>query len=250
MVPTVPIYTADQVRAAERPLLDAGEPLMRRAASALAAIVRERIADAPAPRIRVLAGGGDNGGDALYAAAELAAVAHVDVLTVGGRVHELALGAALRAVARRIDLPSAVAEASRYAVVVDGIVGIGSSPDPSLRGAARDAVAQLLPPLREGMPRIVAVDIPSGLHPDTGDADDVVLPAAVTVTFGAVKAGLVAGRGPELSGDVVLVDLGLGPGLAGEEPAGEASVSRVVDAQALPRPRQPGEKPPPPRAAE
>ena len=42
------------------------------------------------------------------------------------------------------------------------------------------------------MPRVVAVDIPSGLHPDTGAADDAVLPASVTVTFGAVKAGLVA----------------------------------------------------------
>ena len=46
---------------------------------------------------------------------------------------------------------------------------------------------------------MIAVDLPSGLHPDTGlTADDVVLPAAVTVTFGAVKAGLVRGRGPSL----------------------------------------------------
>jgi len=80
------------------------------------------------------------------------------------------------------------------------------------------------------MPRVIAVDIPSGLHPDTGAADDAVLAASVTVTFGAVKAGLVTGRGPELAGDIVLVDIGLGPALESVEPAGEASVSRIVTA--------------------
>jgi len=61
-----------------------------------------------------------------------------------------------------------------------------------------------------GRSRVVAVDIPSGVQPDDGTVgDDVVLPAAVTVTFGAVKAGLTRGAGHELAGRVVLVDLGL-----------------------------------------
>ncbi|WP_307858525.1 NAD(P)H-hydrate epimerase [Microbacterium flavescens] len=229
----VPTYTAAQVRAAERPLLEAGEPLMRRAAYALAAIVQERIADAPSPRILVLAGSGENGGDALFAAAVVERAKrdetrppHVDVLPVGSRVHEAGLAAALDAGARQVSLDEALAAASGYTLVVDGILGIGTSPDPALRGAAREAVSRLLSV--EGSPRTIAVDLPSGLHPDTGTADDVVLPAAVTVTFGAVKAGLAVGRGPELCGELVLVDLGLGPGLAGEEPAGEASVTRVV----------------------
>jgi hypothetical protein len=55
----------------------------------------------------------------------------------------------------------------------------------------------------------VAVDLPSGLDPDDGTTDGVVLPAAITVTFGGVKAGLRRGSGPELAGRVVLVDLGL-----------------------------------------
>ena len=52
--------------------------------------------------------------------------------------------------------------------------------------------------------------------------------SSVTVTFGAVKAGLVTGRGPELAGELVLADIGLGPELDGFVPVGEASVSRVV----------------------
>ena len=124
----VPTFTATQVRAAERPLLEAGEPLMLSAASALAAIVRERMQDAASPRVLVLAGSGDNGGDALYAAAGLVPPAAVDVLTVGSRVHEPALAAALGAGARRIDVATAVAEASGYSVVLDGILGIGAAP--------------------------------------------------------------------------------------------------------------------------
>ncbi|MDW4572244.1 NAD(P)H-hydrate epimerase [Microbacterium sp. M3] len=253
----VPAYTAAQVRAAERPLLDAGVPLMQRAAAALAEVVRDELArieptavtpphrtlepvvrqspDAPLPRVLVLAGSGDNGGDALYAAARLAADADADVdaLLVADRFHQDALTSAIGAGVRRIDLAEAGDVGVHYALVLDGILGIGASADPALRGSAREAVTDLLSRARaEGrMPRIVAVDIPSGLHPDTGEADDAVLPASVTVTFGAVKAGLTSGRGPELAGDLVLVDLGLGEGLATSEPAGEASVTRIVEAR-------------------
>ncbi len=246
----VPTYTAEQVRAAERPLIDAGEPLMRRAAAALGDVVRDELAgigsqpitssivlepflqdarDAPRPRVLVLVGSGDNGGDALYAVAGLGGTADVDVLLVGSRVHEPAFAAAMAAGARRVDLPE-VGDA-RYAVVLDGILGIGASQNPALHGFARETVTtlQALAHTRRGMPRVIAVDLPSGLHPDTGAADDAVLAASVTVTFGAVKAGLATGSGPQLAGDVVLVDIGLGPGLADVEPVGQTEVSRVVD---------------------
>lgn len=259
MAARVPTYTAEQVRSAERPLLDAGVPLMQRAAAALAEVVRSELAglaaesagasplgtlepmvrqspDAALPRLLVLAGSGDNGGDALYAAAHLAAAADVDVLLVADRFHQPALSAAVGGGARRVDLPEVGDSLGHYALVLDGILGIGASRDARLRGTAREAVAELLTLRRERgwMPRILAVDIPSGLHPDTGEADDTVLPASVTVTFGALKAGLVTGRGPELAGDVVLVDLGLAPYLAGQQPAGAGTVSRVVAAPDAP----------------
>ncbi|MDQ7878084.1 NAD(P)H-hydrate epimerase [Microbacterium sp. QXD-8] len=249
----VSTYTAEQVRAAERPLLDAGAPLMRRAAAALADIVRAELTssqtattvtgalepmtldhlDTPRPRVLVLAGSGDNGGDALYAAAQVAAGADVDALLVADRFHEGALVTAVGAGVRRVDLAEVGDTAHRYGLIIDGILGIGASRDPALRGTAREAVPALLSAISSdgSRPRIVAVDIPSGLHPDTGVADDAVLPASVTVTFGAVKQGLVAGRGPELTGELVLVDIGLGAALESVEPAGEATVSRVVAAQ-------------------
>jgi len=252
MTASVPTYTAEQVRAAERPLLDAGVPLMQRAAAALADVVSAELATpetvvtttgvlepvirespiALRARVLVLAGSGDNGGDALYAASHLTRIADVDALLVSERFHVAALTTAIAAGVRRIDLPEADDTIRHYTLVIDGILGIGASSDPALRGTAREAVTAIRDDLRRGgrVPRIIAVDIPSGLHPDTGAADDAVLPASVTVTFGAVKAGLVRGRGPELAGRIVLVDIGLGPALESVEPAGEASVSRVVTA--------------------
>ena len=207
MAETVPPYTAAAIRAAEAPLLAAGEPLMRRAAAALAGVVRDTL---PLPeagaraRILVLAGRGDNGGDALYAAADLTERADVDVLLTAGEGHGDALAAALAAGARQVDL--AHMRDSEYDLVIDGIVGIGAT-GAALRGEAHDAVTTLLPAVLSGRTRVVAVDLPSGVQPDDGStADGVLLPASVTVTFGGVKAGLTATRAPAR---VVFVELGL-----------------------------------------
>lgn len=203
-------YLAADVRAAEQPLLDAGEPLMRRAAAALAAEVR----DLAPTRVLVLVGTGDNGGDALYAAAELAAEGiHVDLIATGDRHHAEAADAALAAGACWADADDAVGLAACADVVVDGILGTGSSP--GLRGRARDVVRAILPVLDgESRPRVVAVDLPSGIGADDGSVPDpTVLPADLTVTFGAEKAGLLRDPGARYTGRVVLVDLGLDPHL-------------------------------------
>lgn len=224
---TVPTYVAAQVRAAEKPLLDAGVPLMDHAANALATIVR-RMLPASGGSVLVLAGRGDNGGDALLAAAALARHGvSVDAVRTAPLAHERALHEAKHAGVGVHDVDGGVEdiiEAPSYDLVVDGIVGIGVHGDPALHGGARDAVAGLMPLVWERQaPPIVAVDIPSGLHPDTGlVADEWVLPATVTVTFGAVKAGLAQHEGVRLAGRIVLVELGLD--LAGVVPAGTAEV--------------------------
>ncbi len=209
MTQVVPTYTAAQVRAAEAPLLAAGEPLMRRAAAALASIVAEL---APA-RLLVLAGAGDNGGDALFAAADAASRGvHVDILRTSDRVHETAWATALGAGAHGVERVDA-----EYDLVLDGILGIGARG--GLRGRARETITTLVPTA----PRTIAVDLPSGLDPDDGTSDGVVLPAERTVTFGAVKSGLAQGRGPELAGRIVLVELGLDL----RDPVGSTEVAEI-----------------------
>ena len=214
-----PGYTSAQVRAAEQPLLDAGEPLMRRAAAALAAELR---GFAPR-RLLVLVGAGDNGGDGLFAAAELAAEGvAVDLLATASRAHAEGVAAALGAGARWVDAADAARLAADADIVVDAILGTGTGPSPALRGTARDVVAAIVPVLSAPRrPRVVAVDIPSGISPDDGSVpDDTVLPADLTVTFGAIKAGLLLEPAARYAGRVVLVDLGLGPYLGAPVIAG------------------------------
>lgn len=240
-------YSAQQIRDAEAPLLAAGEPLMQRAAAALAQEITRQITreiavplrHPDAARILVLAGSGNNGGDALFAAAALAeSGCDVAVVQVGSRIHEEGLAAAERAGARSIDAHGVdahgvdahsvrdVAElATASAVIVDAILGTGSGASPALRGFARDVVNALLPIVAaDDGPRVVAVDIPSGINPDDGSVPDpTVLPADVTVTFGAYKAGLLLEPAASLAGDIRLVDIGLGAELAGVRPRVTAS---------------------------
>jgi hydroxyethylthiazole kinase-like uncharacterized protein yjeF len=227
MIP-VPAYTAAQVVAAERPLLERGEPLMARAALALAAIAREE-AVAGDRGVLVLAGRGDNGADALLAGGHLAAAGmKVDAVLTAGGAREAALAAAVAQGVRIRDVTEI--GPGQHSVIIDGILGIGTVGDPVLRGDARAAVSVVLPAVRVGRAHVIAVDLPSGLHPDEGTvADELMLPATVTATFGAVKAGLARGRGPELAGTVVLVDLGLP--LGGVEPVDTATVDEIVDAR-------------------
>jgi NAD(P)H-hydrate epimerase len=214
-------YSAAQVRAAEAPHLAAGEPLMRRAAAALATTLRRMLADAGAPSgpVVLLVGSGDNGGDALWAGAELAAEGvAVAAVPTSERLHAEGAAAARAAGMQFVDStnPEAVADAfASSAVIVDGILGTGTSAAPALRGRARELVAAAIPIARAGGIRVVAVDLPSGIHPDDGSVPDpTVLRADVTVTFGAIKAGLLLEPAAGYAGRIELVDLGLGPELA------------------------------------
>ncbi|MBK4346112.1 NAD(P)H-hydrate epimerase [Lacisediminihabitans changchengi] len=203
-------YSADQVRAAEAPLLTSGVPLMARAAAGLAAAIREVRPE----RVLLLVGSGDNGGDALFAGVELANDGiPVQILRTGDRVHEAGLARALESGAVEIEtLPDRLdgvdGTVADDTVVVDGMLGIGAGAGTPLRGRSRAVVRAILAlPQR---PRVVAVDIPSGVNPDDGSvADAVQLPADLTVTFGAVKAGLLRGRGAELAGHIRLIEIGL-----------------------------------------
>ncbi|HXH32830.1 MAG TPA: NAD(P)H-hydrate epimerase [Plantibacter sp.] len=236
-------YTADQVRAAEAPLMDAGEPLMARAAHGLADELLHVLADRDAElddsadrpdtwKLLFLVGSGDNGGDALHAAAELAGghgpgdlPLELVVARTGDHAHEAGYAAAVEAGVRFLVSspaePGDVAdEAKDAALVVDAIFGIGASRNPSLRGAPKAIVEAVLPVVQSaGGPTVVAVDVPSGIDPDEGTVPEgAVLPAEVTVTFGAVKAGLLTPPGSAFAGDVRLIDIGLGPLLADVAP--------------------------------
>ncbi|HWB68081.1 MAG TPA: NAD(P)H-hydrate dehydratase, partial [Mycobacteriales bacterium] len=88
-------------------------------------------------------------------------------------------------------------------LVVDGLVGIGFT------GELRPPLARLAKLLDYVDATVVAVDVPSGVDASTGAVEEAAVRADVTVTFGALKAGLVVDPGADHAGLVDLVDIGL-----------------------------------------
>jgi len=200
-------FPVEVVRAAERAAMQAVPEgaLMQRAAAGLAAectrILHQGVYGST---VAVLAGAGDNGGDALYAGARLAArgAAVTAVLLSPDRAHPGGL-AALRAAGGRAlpaGSPAATGAVAAARLVLDGIVGIGGS------GGLRPAAAGLVAAVTG---TVVAVDLPSGVDADTGAVEGEAVRADVTVTFGTLKPGLLVGAGAEHAGDVRLVEIGL-----------------------------------------
>jgi ADP-dependent NAD(P)H-hydrate dehydratase / NAD(P)H-hydrate epimerase len=197
------VYSVEEVRAAEAELM-ASLPdgaLMQRAAHALSVQCARLLDRVYGANVVLLVGRGNNGGDALFAGARLAARgARVTALLLDPEhVHADGLVALDRAGGRAADADAAALAGAD--LVVDGIVGIGG------RGGLRGIAVELAEAAADVL--TVAVDIPSGVDADTGWAGDDAIHADVTVTFGALKAGLVVGPGADLAGEVHLVDIGL-----------------------------------------
>lgn len=217
-------YTVADVRAAEATVLAStgGDALMQRAAAGLATAcaraLRERRGRVTGSRVLLLIGAGNNGGDALWAGQRLARRGvRVTAALAARTVHPPGL-AALRAAGGRVlplvppaqGLPGGVPDTVAVALgrgadlVVDGLVGLGGSP------GLREPAAALVAALPEGVP-VVAVDLPSGVAPDTGETPAPHVRADLTVTFGAPKPCLLLPPACRAAGQVVEVDIGLGP---------------------------------------
>ena len=161
--------------------------LMSRAAAGLASVCARLLGPVYGARVVILAGSGDNGGDALFAGALLAARgAAVTAIAAASRLHEPG-AAALRAAGGTIRPAQADADQAdldRAGLIIDGLLGIGG------RGGLREPAATLAArteQARAGGAIVVAVDLPSGVDPDTGAVDGPHVQAAVTVTFGGRK---------------------------------------------------------------
>jgi hydroxyethylthiazole kinase-like uncharacterized protein yjeF len=232
-------YHVAAVRAAERALMELVPEgaLMGRAAAGLASVCASLLSQQPGhvygSRVVVLAGSGDNGGDALFAGARLAGRgAAVTAVAPGPAAHPGGTGA-LRAAGGRMAGQGAEADDAidRADLIIDGLLGIGG------RGGLREpfaGLAQRVEQARQAGATVVAVDLPSGIDADTGAVDGPAVRADVTVTFGAIKPGLLIDPGAGHAGTVELVDIGLGPYLK-DGPAAAAPQRHDIS-ELLPRP--------------
>lgn len=206
MEPPNIILRSAALRLIEARQQDAKPPLMARAGAAAAALARALIAGSALPPL-IVAGPGNNGGDALvvarllrqeglgpvvvaaFEAAKLPADARAALdayLAVGGALHD--------------DIPEA-----GFSLAVDGLLGIGATGKRPLSGR----LARLVIRINELDCPVLALDLPSGVDADTGQVLGVAVRASHTLSFIALKPGLLTLDGPDHCGKITVDDLDL-----------------------------------------
>lgn len=207
-------YTPDAIRKAEELLLELGIPervLMENAGARSAAYI---LAEFPqGSPVTVLAGPGKNGGDGFVVARFLAragwearVVSSTGENGYSGIAEENRRTALLAGVevlySQDLSDDDVAHLLESSGVVVDALLGIGS------RGAPRGEVGRLVELASSSSSPIVALDIPSGIDPETGAIEGAVLSAATTLTMIAPKTGLALPPGSRAAGFLREVDLG------------------------------------------
>jgi len=206
--------TAAEMRQIEDKAIAAGatvDELMQRAGRAVANAVGERLGGTVVDRrILVLAGPGKNGGDGLIAARILRQRgASVSVACPIPRGDDPQLDQCAAAGCSIIQDISTELDAalSRTEVIIDALLGTGRSR--AIEGAILDALDAVR---GTSGATVVAVDLPSGLDSDIGEADPATLKADVTVALGSVKIGCLTVKGAEYCGAIHVAEIGLGGG--------------------------------------
>ena len=218
------LYSVAQIRAMEDAAAASLEPgtLMRSSGRVAADVALALLGDERARPVLVLAGPGNNGGDALEVAANLIE-AGVDVVVLhlagSGKVSPEAAQALGRARASGANFADVALDVRDWALVVDGLFGIGLARP--LEGRYRELVLGID---KVSCP-VLALDVPSGLDADSGAVvgpNGVAVRATHTITFIGGKPGLHTAEGCDHAGAVQVADLGLE--LAQSEPA-QASIA-------------------------
>jgi hydroxyethylthiazole kinase-like uncharacterized protein yjeF len=227
------LYRSASLRRIEA--LHAGAPLMHRAGAAAADWAAQLATQRERP-ILVLAGPGNNGGDAFEAARLLRERFFATCVVFAG--DPLALPPDAAAACKRFsDAGGAtigtIPDSGRWSLIIDGLFGIGLGRAPAGQYAEWIAAANALA-VRDACP-LLALDCPSGLDADTGRAFNPCIRASHTITFIGAKPGLLTADGPDHCGELRVAELDLSP--AGDVPADGHLVSAADFAtHARPRP--------------
>ena len=212
-----------QLESATAPEVD----LMHRAGIALAAAAHRRTGPLRGRVIVVLVGPGDNGGDALIMARTLArrgasVICWASRARPGDPLVDAARAAGVRWRVWSDDARPLHRDVRAATGVADGLLGIGSTPP--LRGpvaAMLHALPQVTGQLR------LAIDVPSGVDADTGQADPNAFSATDTLATGPIKLGTVLHPGIAYAGLIEALDIGLGKEIAA------SGAAQIIDAATI-----------------
>ncbi|MCL2075055.1 MAG: NAD(P)H-hydrate dehydratase [Betaproteobacteria bacterium] len=205
--PSLPLFSRESIRRVETE--HPGGVLMARAAKETAEWAQELCRTSADP-ILVLAGVGNNGGDAISAAILLRQAGLAVITLFPGRGHVLSSetdAACQQFVASGGKFSADIPGNTRFSLIIDGLFGIGLSRPPEGHHAYLIETANRIS--REQNCPMLALDCPSGLDADCGFAYPPTIVASHTLTFIAAKPGLYTGDGPDYCGEIRIADLGL-----------------------------------------
>jgi NAD(P)H-hydrate epimerase len=212
------IVTAAQMKELDRRTIEEakvpGATLMERAGSGVVAAMERAAGSLSGKTVAVLCGKGNNGGDGFVVARLLRkrrAKVHVLLLARPGdlsgdaqTMHRRLLSVAGSKVVSAVPSPDAIRAAlSQSDLIVDALLGTG------LSAPIRDPYRTAIEAINGAERPVIAVDLPSGIHADTGAIMGAAVQADLTVTFGLPKLGLYTGAGLDHAGTVEVVDIGI-----------------------------------------
>jgi NAD(P)H-hydrate epimerase len=223
------LLTADAMREADRTTIDdvglPGVTLMEVAGRGCAQAIADAFSPIDGRRVIILCGKGNNGGDGLVVGRRLfqaGARVHIVLMSDPDELrddpaHQQSLIRSLQAESDRagdlttslfdasggIETLAAEAAALRPTLFVDALLGTG------LTSNLREPIYSVVGWLNEQDAPVVSLDLPTGLHSDTGQVLGDAVAADRTITMAARKTGMVVGQGPLYTGPVDVVDIGI-----------------------------------------
>ena len=186
--------------------------MMENAGAATTKRLVEEFGDVKSKNILVFAGLGNNGGDGLVIARDLAGYgSSVTVFLLGEpdniRSEECSWNWSLLEKMKSVKLLTGGnledLNNLKFEIIIDGILGTGIS------GEIREPHASAIEFINEKAYHVVAVDVPSGLNPDTGEANKICVNAKMTVTFHRMKVGM--SKRKDVCGEIFVEKIGIPP---------------------------------------
>jgi NAD(P)H-hydrate epimerase len=213
------VATAEEMRYIERTAMDTfglpGAILMENAGAGVARAVEETLGTLREKKVCIFSGHGNNGGDGYVAARYIHNAGAKVKIFVLDKAEQIKGDAKLHFdVVRKMEIDIIEVQSDRdwdkvrlallFADgVVDALLGTG------FRGAIRDHYAEIMTLINNSQKPVISVDLPSGLHADTGFVGGYCIKALKTITFGLPKPGLLSYPGTEYVGKLEVVDIGL-----------------------------------------
>jgi hydroxyethylthiazole kinase-like uncharacterized protein yjeF len=202
-----PLHHSTAARHAEQAALQASAPQALMARAGLAAARLARALAPHAQRVQVWAGPGNNGGDGLVAARHLHTAGRQVLVQLLGDAAALPADAAWalqQARAAGVPITTGVGAMAGCELALDALLGLGT------RRAPGGAIAEAIGLMNSGHTPVLAVDIPSGLHPDTGQPlGEQAVRARATLALLSLKPGCFTAAGRDHAGTVWFDDLGV-----------------------------------------